>query len=1389
MYHYKLMSARHYASRTVLLEPGSDGLSPQPIQFVQRSDWFVGPCPSASESRLLVDMRNVQLFLEHYASWPAQLQGDRHWIGAADHLLFHVACTGAGHVLLGEAGAFTPFSLEEWREDLELEGPVCVIGAEYVTESQNIVIALLSGEIIMYPMGTSSAATPDTTPECVGCISEGIHVMAWSPDQELVVFGTGAGTLVTMTKEWDVLVENAILPGLDGLRAANVRWRPDGQYYAVASLGDGDGDDYRLALWDRNGGFKCEAGANAVQPRANPTGLPGPRPVCPGLAQTLEWFPDGSLLAFAEWRAAEGVSEIGFCIGNGDKHGAPCRLGKGRWAVQDLRWNPVNTMHSAVMAALVRPPEAEAVVRLYCRGNYHWYCKLQLAFEAPVRALAWSLDDSCVLGVASAEGFSRHHFVWAAQSSAHVVAVADGDVVKITDFSRGVVPPPSAHLHLQLPASQGVRALAVDAAAGPTALAAVLASSGDVFFFPSPSACLAGPTRPPLQHPILPVGRLAGGAVLRSARLLTLLPPFDAVAFAVAGAEAVSVLFYTPGAEAEVRHRVSLPTAGAVVGLAYDEGKRQLYWQCVGGAVWVVPVQGFVDCIAAGSSTLAGPRHPVVTLPETCPLMAILDGGAEGAPVEIAGLSTRHMLYVNSRTVATDSNAFAVFQKAFLLYTTFGNVLTMRLLHAAGGVAEGDPAAFQWTREVERGAQLICAVDPQFAQSTAVGSKSHPETKVVLQMPRGNLETVHPRPLMLTAIKGLLNRQDFGTAFGLLRRHRIDLNVIIDHDPCQFLRHVQRLVDSLTVPNLSLFIASIDDANVLGTTFPFYKHLPAARAPPSDDPPPTAAELTDPWSGLPKTSAVCKALRAVLDGLDRGRYVRCLMGTYAQQSPPAYDEALAVVQQMREADGAAPGAEGQSVWEAAIDHLVFLAQDVGAIYDAALGMYEFGLALAVAAKSQMDPKEYLPFLRHLQSLPVLEARFRVDLHLGRHKAALAHAAQCPGAAFEEQFFALATQHELYAHALRLLRVAEGLPEGEGERRAAMRQRLLVVYGEWLEGRQGAPSQAAYAYLEAGALSQALEAFVQSGEVGMAFATAHRLGTGPADTAALARRVADALVAQGRVDEAAAVVKGYCADPEGAVLLLTQARAWTAAMRLATECQRHDLIVTDIRSGVLADGEDRAQEMQDGLEQFRKFVARLAKLKESKAFQVLSTGDGQPMEADQMSLASLDSRASVDVRSLRTGYKSNSSSLASRSTQGSRSSRSSKASSSTPSKKDRKKLQLKEGGVYEESNLKRELHALIPKVAYLRHGIRDTVKMLLYFGCVAEAQRLQAHAAAFVEACQSQEGLMGEDLETMKGLELPEYVLPPAEWGTRIRALLQEIAANPWQMVVAEPGAV
>ncbi len=81
---------------------------------------------------------------------------------------------------------------------------------------------------------------------------------------------------------------------------------------------------------------------------------------------------------------------------------------------------------------------------------------------------------------------------------------------------------------------------------------------------------------------------------------------------------------------------------------------------------------------------------------------------------------------------------------------------------------------------------------------------------VVLQMPRGNLETIFPRAMVVAGIRKLIDGLDYGRAFAFCRSQRVDMNILYDHKPQQFLLNVNRFLDQLKdVTYIDLFLSSL----------------------------------------------------------------------------------------------------------------------------------------------------------------------------------------------------------------------------------------------------------------------------------------------------------------------------------------------------------------------------------------------------------------------------------------------------------------------------------------------------------------------------------------------------------------------------------------------------
>jgi elongator complex protein 1 len=81
---------------------------------------------------------------------------------------------------------------------------------------------------------------------------------------------------------------------------------------------------------------------------------------------------------------------------------------------------------------------------------------------------------------------------------------------------------------------------------------------------------------------------------------------------------------------------------------------------------------------------------------------------------------------------------------------------------------------------------------------------------LVLQMPRGNLETIYPRAMVLAGVRRLIDESDYGTAFATCRTQRVDMNILYDHQPAQLLANVDLFLDQVKdAANIDLFLSSL----------------------------------------------------------------------------------------------------------------------------------------------------------------------------------------------------------------------------------------------------------------------------------------------------------------------------------------------------------------------------------------------------------------------------------------------------------------------------------------------------------------------------------------------------------------------------------------------------
>lgn len=88
-------------------------------------------------------------------------------------------------------------------------------------------------------------------------------------------------------------------------------------------------------------------------------------------------------------------------------------------------------------------------------------------------------------------------------------------------------------------------------------------------------------------------------------------------------------------------------------------------------------------------------------------------------------------------------------------------------------------------------------------------------------MPRGNLETIDPLALTVSMIDRLLSQFKYSEAFTIMRRNRINLNLLYDYNPKEWKAHIHDFVSQINNQEyLNLFINDLTYVTFALTLFP-----------------------------------------------------------------------------------------------------------------------------------------------------------------------------------------------------------------------------------------------------------------------------------------------------------------------------------------------------------------------------------------------------------------------------------------------------------------------------------------------------------------------------------------------------------------------------------------
>ena len=622
------------------------------------------------------------------------------------------------------------------------------------------------------------------------------------------------------------------------------------------------------------------------------------------------------------------------------------------------------------------------------------------------------------------------------------------------------------------------------------------------------------------------------------------------------------------------------------------------------------------------------------------------------------------------------------------------------------------PEADERCRNIERGAKIVTVIPSIYA--------------VILQMPRGNLETIYPRALVLAGIRRHLDDKDFKSAFLTCQNHQVDMNIIYDYRPNFLISNVSTFVEQVKmVDRIDFFLSKLSEEDVSKT---LYKDtLPKKRGiilngvdstKPSHDVI-DGAGSQDVDEG--KVNQVCDAFLAVLKPRI-SKHLQNIITAHVCKRPPDLVSALELVASLRRTD--TTKAEG------AISHLCFLS-DVNRLYDTALSLYDLPLTLLVAQQAQRDPREYVPFLQSLNSLPQLRRNFRIDDGLRNYSKALT---SLHGLAAHEEVEAYTIKYALYPQALKLYRYD---PE-----HLTNITRLHATYLTFQSNHLASAIASESLYDYALASSSYAKCSPPRWREALHCASMTQPSLPISQLNALALQLATTLTEEQRDYRSASQIHiDYLHDVPTAARLLCKGSYFAESLRLLSlynvTAQIPDIIDTSLaeKSGEIT------EVIADCRAQLSTQVPRIKELRLKKAEDPLAFFGGDPTTTlldcgegdvpDNISLAPTNA-STLGGQSLFTRY-GNASNISTR-FGGTVTSNMSRKTSKTRRREERKRARGKKGSVYEEEYLVASVRRLVERVNGVQEEVRRLVEGLMRRGMRDRSEIVEKAMRGIVEEC-------------------------------------------------------
>lgn len=1229
-------------------------------------------------------------------------------------------------------------TITSWDSPCPLPDLECdeILLLQHFADTATTCLVLAGGDVVL----VREDPLPDQEKiEIVGSVDAGICAAAWAPDEEILAIVTRADTLVLMSRSFEPLNEATLSPNdlkisknvsvgwgqretqFQGRRAkamrdptvpetvdqgklspyedgkVSVSWRGDGQYVAINSVVIDNRRVVRVFTRD------------AVLDSAS-------EPV-DGIESALSWKPSGQLIASV--KRSDDKLQVIFFERNGLRHGQfDLRVTNeelGRWASSiSLSWNTDST----VLAVSFNDR-----VQFWTTSNYHYYLKQEILLDPQSKTLPlkWHPETPLRNSFGDAKQLFDLTFLYSVSKGSTIpphdhgiVAVIDGRMLKLTPLRQAGVPPPGAFCEVKFDHSildcattqDGLQVVALTTTTLELCHWKTRGNSKGGLRFTSmiEQRSVPLPTVETLQ------AKRRYTQILLKADEVFLLAPMQSSTKA-------SCWRFCLNHKAETASWEEITTPAASDTIFLDTFQEEIFAND--------PVEN-ATLMLTGSEGL--PSSSLSGCQPNSSIFALRDSHSHHVNGEANGHITRYhkvsltpkgSLYVDDKLLVREVTSY-ILTSAHLVFTTSSHLLKFVHLTDDASTMEvppDTPEIDERCRNIERGGKIVTVIPSIYA--------------VILQMPRGNLETIYPRLLVLSGIRNHLKQQDYLAAFLACQTHQVDMNLLHDYDPVNFLANIPKFIDELKKPGrVDEFLSKLKDEDVTRT---LYRDTTMAIAT-------TAAETREsplkPFAPGSKVNKIADVFLSALSsrGPSSTTYLQTIITAHVCKRPPDLPSALGLVSSLL-SKSSSEGSKDEA--DMAISHVFFLTPNPSILFDAALATYDLELTLLVAQNdSNRDPREYMPFLQSLQDLPLLRRQYTIDNHLKKYARALA---SLHALGEHEELKTFVVKHNLYSAALELYKYDKTADEKRHL------QEITRLYAHHLTTQKSQHHHAATLYDSLGDYETAYPLYALAHKWRESLTCAVLVPLAQTQLDSLAHSLATTMTDENRDYRAAATIHAeYLRNVPEAARLLCKGSYFSDALRLLSLHNLAPEIPRIVDAGLSEKVGEILELLADCRSQLSAQVPRVLELRQKKdddplafyggdASTLQGGGGGEVDIPDNVSLAATDA-STLGGQSLFTRYGSSASKFG-----GTVASNVSRRTSKTKRREERKRARGKKGSVYEEEYLVASVSRLVERVNGLAEEVARLVQGLVRRGMREQARLVDEGMCGIVEACEKAKG--------------------------------------------------